>query len=165
MRIFEKAFAMRSMAFENPLGFLSILASPDAHKFLSSLMQSVSEYYSELEQGPDYTVEEFTIHKARVGRYSCAIIEMPQPRGRTEAFFVAAVLLADPDQSMFDSKKGGLRYFTLEKGFRLGGPPRTVLCEWTEEGSHVNYGDGPAPRLDLFIEAIEQLLSKSMSVQ
>jgi len=153
------------MAFENPLGFLSILASPDAHKFLSSLMQSVSEYYSELEQGPDYTVEEFTIHKARVGRYSCAIIEMPQPRGRTEAFFVAAVLLADPDQSMFDSKKGGLRYFTLEKGFRLGGPPRTVLCEWTEEGSHVNYGDGPAPRLDLFIEAIEQLLSKSMSVQ
>ena len=101
-------YVLRSMAFENPLGFLSILASPDAHQFLSSLMESVSEYSKEPEQGPDCTVEEFTIHKARVGGYPCAIIEMPQPRGRAEAFFVA--------------------------------------------------GDGPAPRLEFFIEAIEQLL-------
>jgi hypothetical protein len=123
-------------------------------------MRSVSEHCKEREPRPDFDIEDIAVHKVRVGKYPCAVVEMPRPRAITEAFFVAAVLLADPDREMPDPKEVVLRYFTLEKGFTFEGPPRTVLCEWTAEGTHCNYGDGPAPRLEAFLQAVEELLSK-----
>lgn len=78
----------------------------------------------------------------------------------TEAYFVAAVLLVDLEQETPEVDQPALRYFTLEYGATLDGPPRTVLCEWTAEGSHLNYGDGPEPTLATFAEAIEQLLTR-----
>lgn len=50
-----------------------------------------------------------------------------------------------------------VRFFTLEHSLNAEGGPRTVFAEWEarETGPrHLNYGDGPAPRLDAFIEAI-----------
>jgi hypothetical protein len=29
-----------------------------------------------------------------------------------------------------------------------------MLCGWTDEGSHVNYGSGPEPTLDAFLAAL-----------
>jgi hypothetical protein len=154
-------YALRGVAFEQPLTFLGVLASPDASRFLADLMQSVSDHCRAREPSPDFAAGDLTVHKVRVGRYPCAVVEMPRPRATTEAFFVAAVLLVDPGQGVPAPNEVGLRYFTLEKGLVLGGPPRTVLCEWTAEGSHVNYGDGPAPRLEAFTRAVEKLLSTS----
>jgi len=159
--------ALRTVAFRQPLGFLSVLVSPNAQRFLKDLMRSVSENCREEEAEPGFAVEDLTIHTVRVGRYPCAVIEMPPPKSTTEAFFVAAVLLADVDQEMPDPEKVAMRYFTLEQGSVLGlpprtaleGPPRTVLGEWTADGAHCNYGDGPAPRLESFIKAVEALLS------
>jgi hypothetical protein len=153
-------YALRSVAFDHPLGFLGVLASPDARGFLSELMRSVSEHCKEREPRPDFDIDDIAVHKVRVGKYPCAVVEMPRPRATTEAFFVAAVLLADLDREMPDPKEVALRYFTLEKGFTFEGPPRTVLCEWTSEGCHCNYGDGPAPRLEAFLRAVEEMLSK-----
>lgn len=152
--------ALRSIALEEPLAFLGILASPDAQRFLADLMQSVSEHCKAHEPQPDFSVQELVVHRMRLGRYPCAVIEMPPPRAITEAFFVAAVLLADPSEGM-PPQEVTLRYFTLEKGMTLEGPPRTVLCEWTAEGSHVNYGTGPEPRLEAFAEAVERMLARS----
>jgi hypothetical protein len=154
-------YALRSVAFEQPVRFLGILASPDAQRFLTDLLRSVSEHCKEREPRPDFRIQDVTVHKVRVGRYPCVVLELPRPRATTEAFFVAAVLLADLDQGLPDSHAAVLRYFTLEKGFVLGGPPRTVLCEWTAEGSHLNYGDGPAPQLQAFTGGLEELLSRS----
>jgi hypothetical protein len=149
------------VAFEQPLAFLGVLASPEAQRFLADLMQSVSKHCEEREPQPDFSVEDITIHNIRVRQYPCAVVEMPRPRATTEAFFVAAVLLAEIDRELPDAKDRALRYFTLEKGLVLGGPSRTVLCEWTSDGSHVNYGDGPTPRIEAFIESVQELLSKS----
>jgi hypothetical protein len=150
--------ALRMAAFEHPLGVLGILGSPDGRRFLADVLKSVSEHCKGRGPGPDFGADDLKICQGRVRRYPCAVVEMPRPRATTEAFFVALVLLADPDERMppADIK---LRYFTLEKGFVLGGPPRTVLCEWTSEGSHANYGDGPPPRLDAFIRAVEDKVS------
>jgi len=154
-------YALRGAAFDDPLACLGILASPDAQRFLSHLLQSVSEHCKEREPRPDFSAERLAVHKVRVGRYPCAVVEMPRPRATTEAFFVAAVLLADPKGGMSESEEIELRYFILERGFVLGGPPRTVLCEWTSEGKHVNYGNGPEARLELFVRAVEEMVSKS----
>jgi hypothetical protein len=154
-------YALRSAAFQHPLAFLGVLASPEAPQFLAEIMQSVSNHCAAREPKPDFAVADLTVQKTRVGRYPCAVVVLPRPRAMAEAFFVAAVLLADPDQDMPDPSGVALRYFTLEKGFALDGGSRTVLCEWTAEGSHVNYGDGPAPEVEAFIGAVAGLLANS----
>jgi hypothetical protein len=155
-------YALRIMAFQEPLSFLGILASPQRQPFLVRLLQRVSEHCKERESRPDFRIEDIAVHQVRVGPYPCAILEMPRPRAMSEAYFVAAVLLTDLEKGMPEAKEVALRYFTLEKGLAFGGPPRTVLCEWTADGTHHNFGDGPAPRLGSFIEAVQELLSKSV---
>lgn len=154
-------YALRSVAFDDPLAYLGILVSPDARSFLAHLLRSVSEHCKEQEPQPDFGIEDITVHPVRVGRYPCAVIELPRPRAITEAYFTAAVLLADPADGLPVSTPMELRYFTLEKGFVLAGPPRTVLCEWTSEGTHVNYGDGPVPQLEAFVRAVAESVSRS----
>ena len=36
-----------------------------------------------------------------------------------------------------------------------------MLCEWTAEGTHKNYGDGPPADEELFVEAVLDLLWKN----
>jgi hypothetical protein len=152
--------ALRSVAFQQPLQCLAVLASPDARAFIADLLQSVSEFCREQGREADFRANDVVVHMVRAGGYPCAVIEMPPPRATTETFYVALVLLVDPSEASPDFEKVALRYFTLEKGFVLDGPPRTVLGEWTAEGSHVNYGDGPAPGLEPFLQAISELLAK-----
>jgi hypothetical protein len=152
-------YALRTVAHDKPLAFLGVLASPDATHFLSDLMESVSEHCKDRERHPDFSVEAIRIHTLRIGKYPCAVVQMPKPRAPTEAFFVAGVLLADPNEEMPESDRVALRYFTLEKGITLGGPARTVLCEWTADGTHANFGDGPPAELRAFCGAVEELLA------
>ncbi len=153
--------ALRTVAFEQPAGFLGLLASPEARSFLADLLTAVTEHCQGREPWPDFGVEALTIHTFRVGQFPCAVVELPPPRAVTEAFFVAAVLLVDLDREQPAPQEAALRYFTLEKGFVLDGPPRTVLGEWTAEGSHHNYGDGPAPQLGPFVRAMEAMLARA----
>jgi hypothetical protein len=87
-----------------------------------------------------------------------ACITLPQPTEMPEAYYIAFVHRPASEDPL-DSKRVFTRYFTLEYGQRIDGSPRTVLCEWTADGSHLNYGDGPPPQMDLFINSIESLLS------
>lgn len=155
--------ALRSVALEQPVAFLGMLASPEAPRFLADLMRSVSEHCKKHEPQPDFRIEDITIHKVRIDNYPCAAIEMPRPRAMTEAYFVAAVLLNDLEEELPNPQEAPLRYFTLEKGLVFDDPPRdrTVLCEWTRDGTHLNYGDGPEPRLEALIEAVRKLLPPS----
>ncbi len=72
--------ALPTMAFDNPLAFLSILASSDAREFLAGLIRGVSEHCKAEESQPGFGVEDIIIHKVRVGKCPCAVIEMPEPR-------------------------------------------------------------------------------------
>ena len=154
--------ALRDAAFEHPLAVLSVLASPQAQEFLAEVFRSVATHCREREPRPDFQPEDVKIHTVRVSRYPCAVIEMPTPRTAAEAYFVAAVLLADPTKELPVSKEVQLRYITLEEGFVFpGAPPRTVLAEWTADRTHVNFGDGPPPQLEAFVAAIEGKLAES----
>lgn len=74
-----------------------------------------------------------------------AIIMLPQPRGPTECFFVAVKLQP-------------LRYLTLELAENQG-RWFTMFCEWQRgrEWSHLNYGEGPAPRLADFAARVQSI--------
>jgi hypothetical protein len=80
------------------------------------------------------------------------VITLPEAQEMIEAHLVAFV--AAPD---------GLRYFTLERGADAQGGARTVLCAWSREGSHLNFGDGPAPTVEGFAGAINALLLRDRS--
>ncbi len=79
-----------------------------------------------------------------------AIISLPKPQGITEAYFVAPVYRpAMADQEPL------AKFFTLEYGMDFDkGSTRTVLCQWTQEKSHMNMGDGPEPVIATFLETI-----------
>ena len=92
----------------------------------------------------------------RVGDRVVTVVTCPPTGGAVEAHKVAIV--SDPVQPVLDA--GGqpgdvpVRYFTLEQGIEeQPGVPRTALCEWAEDGTHLNYGTGPAVDDEAFIDA------------
>lgn len=149
--------ALRNAAFQQPIRFMNLLATPDAQDFMISLLQQVVEHCKDRGEIIDFDVSNTGLYLGRVGGHPCAIVEMPPPKATAEAFYVASVLLM-PTEEPRDPKEVKLRYFTLEKTFAYGDPPRTVLGEWAADQGHVNHGIGPEPRLELFVEAISALL-------
>ena len=156
-------YALPVVAFEDPLFFMSVIASKQSKKFLSNLLDMVSRACKETEPVCDFTVDDFAVYPTRIGSYPCAIIEMPPSRAVPEAFFAAVILLTAPDDNLHsDAGDIKLRYITLEKGATLNGSLCTVLCEWTSDRTHRNYGDGPEAKLDAFAAAVKDLLERQV---
>ena len=151
-------YALRSVALNDPVFYFGVLASPEARRFLTDLLRTTAEHLRPGDPPPDFTADDLTVHTVRAGGYPCAVVELPSPRAMTEAYFTAAVLLADPAAEAPDLAAAPVRYFTLEKSFDLEGNPFAMMCEWSKGGAHANFGGGPPPRLDDFIKAVEYLL-------
>jgi len=147
--------ALPQVAFQDPLSVLSVLGSQDADAFLAELWSLVDRTLAEDGIETDLSAEDLHVHRAGVGGRPCAIVQMPEPIAVTEAHFVAIVSLSTFKEIQAGDGHVEIRYFTLERGVSLErGEPRTVLCEWTSDGTHANFGDGPPAELDAFIEAI-----------
>ncbi len=83
-----------------------------------------------------------------LGGGQAALVSLPAPGRVTEAYFVAMVFQpAAPGEAPL------ARYFTLEWGLSGEGTPRTMLCEWMA-AAHLNYGDGPAPAAESFLQVV-----------
>lgn len=90
------------------------------------------------------------LHDRTVNGRACMIVEMPEPQEAVHAHFVA-ILLGEADDDP-------ARYITLERSVSLdAGAQRTVLAEWSTEG-HVNYGDGPEPTIDAFVDQLSAMI-------
>ena len=144
-------YALRQLALSDPLRFLAIAASPDAQRFIDSVIQDVAEQCG---YKPSFDAASVRIHPTRVNTFPCAVIELPKPKEIAEAFMVALVVQIDTSSEQPpDANEIRARYFTLEKGYSLSNEPRTVLAEWDTEG-HSNYGDGPDPTVKSFVTAL-----------
>jgi hypothetical protein len=84
---------------------------------------------------------EIHVHRRQFGVVKGTVLEMPPPQIPPDCYFVAIVLVEGAQP----------RYFTLECCF-FPGP--TMLCEWTANRTHGNFGTGPEPDIDLFVEAV-----------
>lgn len=143
--------ALRSVAFQNPYDFMSLMAGDKALEVLSSLVEQVSEHCSGEEP---LELDEVAIHRTRVLGSPCLIVEMPPAEVPPEAHFVAVWLTANDGPEM-----GQVRYFVLEVADEHQSD-RTVLGEWSDAGDHVNHGAGPKPSLEAFIEAVTALVAR-----
>jgi len=83
------------------------------------------------------------------------IYVLPKATNAAEAIMICA--LGAIKKTFFGRRKvRSPRYFTLEMGINAEGKPRTVLCEWQDDGNsrqHLNYGDGPAAIPEEFLRA------------
>ncbi len=95
-------------------------------------------------------IEEIQLYCTHRNEITCYVISMPEARGLTEACLVA--VLSTPDQP---------RYFTLEKSVSQE-DTITVFCEWTKDGSHLNYGIGADANVDAFSESIFRLMGSEL---
>ena len=85
--------------------------------------------------------------------FTIYIVKMPRPQFSLEAFFVS-IVHKDGEPHQYGLKSPATRYFTLEKA-DVAGP---LLCEWLENGSRTNYGEGTVPTQDAFADAVFDLL-------
>jgi hypothetical protein len=157
------------LAFEDPLQFMAILAAPDAEQKLHELWVTVGRSLTEGRgrSEPLPASEGLAVSRTRLAGRACAVVEMPRPEAETEAYFVAAVLDHNLDQSRAapPETKPRLFYYTLEKGTNLtDGSDRTVLCRSDTKTSHSNLGDGPPAEKKAFLEAVERMVSEETRV-
>ncbi len=85
-----------------------------------------------------------------VSGMTMVLITLPAPEAITEAYYVGLVY------SPLDSTG---RFIVLEHTVDLDGRARTVLCEWSPDGTHFNLGEGPDPSPEAFTDAVEMLLA------
>ena len=147
--------ALRQFLHDEPLKFFGILASEVSTEFLQSIWDDIAQQLSaEGADTVDFTFTKELVTTARCGPYPIAVLQMPEPSEVAEAHFIAAVLLHEGQPE--EGEPINACYYTLEKGMTFGDsePERTVFCEWTKDGSHSNYGDGPEPNVKAFIQWI-----------
>lgn len=96
-----------------------------------------------------------TVTRRPIGRGDIFVVQLPAPEAMAEALFAGIVPLAPqgtPDQR--------LAYFTLEYSFDLETQaPFFVLCAWSSEGTHRNYGLAVEPTLEAFCSAVLSLFT------
>lgn len=144
---------LRHTALSDALMALGLLASPKSDEFLAELIDLTKGYCEQSNGLVDFTVRDLKLHRTTIGKYPCAVIELPLPRTPPEAYFAAIVLPVSQQDVKSDADPIPGRFFTLELG-QNGEGPVTFLCEWTQAEIHHNYGPGPAPSLQNFLDAI-----------
>jgi hypothetical protein len=92
-----------------------------------------------------------------------ALVEMPLPEQMAEAFFVCIVLCASTAATVAWPRDVLARVFTLERSdtgqSSSADASNGLLCEWTKEGKHQNYGLNVRAARDEFLKAIVAVLN------
>jgi hypothetical protein len=155
------------LAFEDPLQFMAVLASPDAEQRLHELWMDAGRSLAGEQAGGAAAAHDvpssdgLAVTRTRLGSRACAVIRMP-PSAERDVLFAAAVLDHNLDQSREAAPDAHpeLFYFTLEQGTNLtDGSPRTVLYRWRPDRSRDNLGDGPPAEQRAFLEAVERMVA------
>ena len=145
---------VREVCAQDPIRFFALVASPEQKDFVAWLWEmtakQVGRPITEFDPG------QLEVNTFRVNDAPAILLKMPVPIAAAEAHMVGVILTGLPQDEEPESK-GSFRYFTLEHGVNLDDTIRTVFCEWNE-GSHLNFGDGPPPTVEAFASAIEARL-------
>jgi hypothetical protein len=98
--------------------------------------------------------------------YRVRIIQCPEPRYVALNYFVALAWNRGRRSLLpWRNTPELVRYLTLESSAQIIGidGPSSILGEWTVN-SHINYGNGPEPGEESFVNAIEPILRNSAAV-
>src|SRR6476660_4269749 len=133
--------AMRAFAFAEPdITVFSLADAKGSQRLIGAVLSQVAEFYELDEQQVRALARGFTVTVRRADDLPIYVISMPAPQNATDCYFVGIVSLHD----------GGVEYFTLERSIMDG----TMICGWSADGAHLNYGSGPNPDVDAFVARI-----------
>ncbi len=173
---FRYIFAHRflpSILHQNPQLALSLALSETRQKLLVEMWERCREFH------PDLSPQSSTGMSVSGGGVeegvAAALITMPAPEDTPEAYYACLIVRYSVDGDTLQAST--VAYYTLEKSISLnlegllgsnknaptqqGNTEPTVIGAWTNGGSHVNYGSGPAPNSpDDFISAVFHLYFK-----
>ena len=145
---------LRQFAFSSPYMCMGALGAPEGQGLLADMLAAVADFCEQDGQDMTLAADQVRMHPVKVQKKPALIVELPEPRVATEVYFVGIVLTPPTGDTAADLTTAEVRYFTLEKGVRRDAKPHTVLCEWTQDNKHLNYGDGPAASVKNFAEAL-----------
>ena len=148
--------AFRQICKTNPLGFFGAMASEGKDQFCREIWNTVCAHCDETGQ-PAFTISDVKVTTLRVADFPTILIRMPDPLNTAETHLIAIVLKLARDTTT-PPENIEIAYFTLEKGLNADGGLRTVLCSWSMDDSHSNYGDGPPVDEKEFLRSVEELL-------
>jgi hypothetical protein len=137
----------------SPLDFIEIAALPESKNCIDYVYKVVA---GQCGKPGSFDASSVKIHRVKVKIYPCVVIELPEPKEITGAFLLALVLPVDlsANEPHYLKSLSG-RYFTLEKARSCANEQRTMLVEWYD-AKHLNYGFGPPPNVQAFVEAISR---------
>jgi hypothetical protein len=151
-------YVMRDATFELGAACPGILLSDKRDEFLTEMWEHAASGIKE--NDPSEKTDPYPgieVIPLRAGDFPCVVLKMPPPRGVTECHFVGIVAQMDLSTAEEPSEQTLMSFFTLEYGVGEDmNTPRTVLCEWSKDGTHSNYGDGPPAEPEMFANAIGQ---------
>jgi hypothetical protein len=154
-------YALRSAAYQLGAAAVGVLLSPRRDEFLADMWRMATEGCKQ--NGDDATdpLPPVEVLPLRAGPMPCVVLRMPPPQRTTECHFVGIVLHVDAsDDRPPNLETAAVSYYTLERGARVdSGAERTVLCGWSKDESHSNYGDGPPPEPQAFADAVGAIVA------
>jgi hypothetical protein len=164
--ILAYAFAHRALPdflFHDPMVALALLGRDDASDTLRDYWRFVRDRIDPEHDSPEPGPDAFLVRAFRLEEHLVALIRLPEPLQPVEAYFAAFAVQVDPDALDPDAppqEHPPARYLTLEKTLPvLPGHPEAILCGWTAEGVHQNFGRGVTPDLDAFTNAVVEHLT------
>ncbi len=88
------------------------------------------------------------------------MIKLPEPKAAAEGHLIALVQIPAGKPFFRKSRPGAYRYFVLEQGEDLDGRGHLILCEWTDDWQHINYGEHKIePDTRSFKDVIDKVVS------
>jgi hypothetical protein len=134
--------SLRRLAYEAPDLLEWTLSDPDAlASWIERAMGEAAQFWGLTPEQRLDLVARIRATWRRIGDAQAVIVTMPPPRIASECYFIAICRRSD----------GSPAYFTLERS--VFSP--TVLCGWSADGVHLNYGSNPEPTIQAFMAAIE----------
>lgn len=157
-----------AVAFRDPLRVIGCLTSGDTAKFLDLVLGFVDSALP-AEPRRRFRGKHIRITTRAIHGEPCVILQMPPATTPPEAYFIAILgRLRSPDDDDFDEDSDEVEmeidYYTLERTAFPSLEAPTVFGGWLPDGSHLNFGDGPAPTLKEFIAFLEEWLGGPRSV-
>ena len=155
-------YALRQVAFAEPVRIFGVLASDLRIKFFDDLLRDLD---TRTEERRTFSGSDIRFSGSSIGDRPCAILKMPAPTNPVEAYFIAIVgrLPAEQLSAQLSNAEAGplIDYYTLERPVEVTPEDRSVFCAWTDDGSHINYGSGPEPTLEAFSPFLAQHVASS----
>ena len=146
-------YALRQLAFAEPVRIFSILASDARIKLFDDVLLDLDTRIEGTERR-NFSGADIRFTGVAIADRPCAILQMPTTTNPAEAYFIAIVGRFPLEQlsSHLDSgtAEALIDYYTLERPVAITPERQSVFCAWTGDDSHLNFGEGPQPTIEQF---------------